>query len=69
VQILYESVAVKRFSITILAGDAAIFGTGSLEISEKAEWFAPSRNIRAEKPTLRLRDWLCGKYNLRSKEL
>ena len=33
---LYESVAVKRFYAAILTEDAAIFGTGPLEFSEKA---------------------------------
>ena len=36
----------------VLTEDAAIFGTGPLDFSEKAEWFAPSRNIQAAKPTL-----------------
>ena len=31
--------------ISVLAGDAAILGTGPLAFAEKAEWFAPSRNI------------------------
>ena len=37
--------------IAVLAGGAAIFGTGPLEFSEKAGRFAPSRNIRAEQTT------------------
>lgn len=35
-EFLYESVAVKRFHTAILTKDAAIFGTGPLEFSEKA---------------------------------